>query len=178
MKNILETLQGYKTYLTIAIIFVVIIGAASKWWTVPTELYVALVAAAIGFLRSGVKNDVANLGDETNGTDSTNGTNGLMLLAIGVSCLAVGCARFHSAQIQTKADGTKTETRQSVVTFWDSQAQLAKLRASTTDKTQGLTVGGLNEEAASSNAVDVAGQIIGTAIRAAVAGSNKSPQWI
>ena len=80
-----------------------------------------------------------------------------------------GCARFHSVQVQTKADGTHVESRQSITTFFDSQASIAKLRASTTDKTQGLTVGGFSEEASSTNALDLVERIL----RGAVSGALK-----
>jgi len=89
----------------------------------------------------------------------------LLLLALVALC---GCARFHSEQLQTKADGTRLESRQTILTFWDGQANVAKLRASTTEKTQGLTVGSFSEEASSTNAVDLINGIVGAAVRAAV----------
>ena len=69
---------------------------------------------------------------------------------VGLVLSLAGCARFRSVMTATKPDGTVIESRQSVVTFLDASSSVAKLRASTTDKTQGLTVGGLNEESSSS----------------------------
>jgi hypothetical protein len=87
--------------------------------------------------------------------------------------LLTGCARFHSVQVQTRADGTKTESRQTISTFWDSQSSIAKLRASTTDKTQGLTVGGFAEESQSSNVVNVIEAVAKGAVQGAAAALGK-----
>lgn len=97
------------------------------------------------------------------------------LLATGlfVMVLFSGCARFKSVQVQTKADGTKTESRQTITTFWDSQSSIAKLRASTTDKTQGLTVGGFAEDAQSSNVVNVIEAVTKGAVQGAAAALGK-----
>ena len=82
--------------------------------------------------------------------------------------LLTSCARFHSEQVKIDPDGTRTESRQTVLTFWDSKSAVAKLRASTTDKTQGLTVGSLGQETSSSNVVDLVSEIVGAAVRAAL----------
>jgi hypothetical protein len=78
------------------------------------------------------------------------------LLSWGVT----GCAQFHSYQKESKPDGSIVEQRHSVTTFLDGKSEIAKLRASTTDKTQGLTVGGISEESSS--------QVVETIIKAAV----------
>lgn len=82
----------------------------------------------------------------------------------------VGCAHFSSHQLRTDADGSQVESRQSVTTFFDAKTDIAKLRASTTDKTQGLTVGSIGEETNGSNAV----AIVNTAVSAAVSAAVKS----
>jgi len=87
---------------------------------------------------------------------------------VALLALCGGCARFHSVQIQTKLDGSHVESRQTITTFWDSQASIAKLRASTTDKTQGLTVGGFAEESSATNAVELIDRITRAAVSAAV----------
>jgi len=55
--NIFETLKGNRTYLTVGIIVLCLLGARLHWWVCPPELYLAMFGAAIGFLRAGVKND-------------------------------------------------------------------------------------------------------------------------
>jgi hypothetical protein len=54
MNTLLTVLSGKKTYLTIAAIFVVLFGVWQAWWKVPTEVYVALMALALAFLRNGI----------------------------------------------------------------------------------------------------------------------------
>jgi hypothetical protein len=66
-----------------------------------------------------------------------------------------GCARFRSTQTETAPDGTQRITRVCVTTFFDGRSDLAKLRASTTDKTQGLTLAGLDQSSSSTNAVEI-----------------------
>lgn len=90
--------------------------------------------------------------------------------------LATGCAHFSSRQIETVVEPRYTprlhhgvriheddgggwtiqrETRVSVTTFFDAHNDLAKLRASTSDKTQGLTLAGLTESSSSTNTVEI-----------------------
>jgi len=77
------------------------------------------------------------------------------LLAISL-CLALsGCARFRSTQTETACDGTQKITRVTVTTFFDGKSDLAKLRASTSDKTQTLNLSGLDQSTSSTNAVEV-----------------------
>src|SRR5438105_13485655 len=71
------------------------------------------------------------------------------------SIALVGCAHFSSRQTETSLDGTQRTTRISVSTFFDAHNDLAKLRASTTDRTQNLNLPGLNANASSTNAVKI-----------------------
>jgi len=71
------------------------------------------------------------------------------------SLVFVGCAHLSSRQVETAPDGTQRVTKIAVTTFWDAHSDLAKLRASTTDKTQGLTLAGLTENASSTNTVEI-----------------------
>ncbi len=75
----------------------------------------------------------------------------ILLLAL----LASGCAQFSSRQVETAADGTTRETRIRVYTLFDANSDLTKLRASTTDKTQGMSLAGLSESASSTNFVEI-----------------------
>lgn len=67
----------------------------------------------------------------------------------------LGCARFHSEQIEITTDGTKRTTHINVLTLFDAKSDLTKLRASTTDKTQGMSLAGLTESASSTNFVEI-----------------------
>lgn len=84
--------------------------------------------------------------------------------------LAPGCARFTNVQVETRGEGAGTvrlESRQVITTFFDSKTSVAKLRVTNTDKSNGLSVGAITEEASATNAVDLIERIVGAAIRAA-----------
>jgi len=77
----------------------------------------------------------------------------ILLLAV-LFCLA-GCARFSSTITETTDAGGVT-TRITVVkatTFWDSGSELTKLSSGQTDKSQKVSIGGLNQESSGTNAV-------------------------
>jgi hypothetical protein len=75
--------------------------------------------------------------------------------AIWLLVLLSGCARFHSEQVETGTDGTQRTTHIYVLTLFDAHSDLTKLRATTTDKTQGLSLAGLSENASGTNFVRV-----------------------
>ena len=84
----------------------------------------------------------------------------LVFLTVAFFCivpvaLQTGCARFHSEQIEVAADGTKRTTHIYVLTLFDAQSDLTKLRATTTEKSQGMSLAGLSENASSTNLVHV-----------------------
>src|SRR6266550_4842608 len=78
----------------------------------------------------------------------------LQLLALSL-LFASGCAHFSSRQVETAPDGTQRTTRIAVLTFFDAHNDLAKLRASTSDKTQGVSLAGLDQTTSSTNAVEM-----------------------
>jgi hypothetical protein len=91
----------------------------------------------------------------------------LLCFVLSIAVCLVGCARFTS-RMEKKADGSVTSV-QHVTTFWDSQNAVAKLKASSTEKTPvTLSVGSINEEATSTNITAAAGEMLGTALRALV----------
>ena len=78
------------------------------------------------------------------------------LAFIALLCIAtVSCARFHSEQIETGTDGTKRTTHIYVLTLFDAHSDLTKLRATTTDRSQGMSLAGLSENASSTNLVQI-----------------------
>jgi hypothetical protein len=54
--TLLTFLSGKKTYLTVAAIGAILFGVWQAWWKVPSEVYVALMALALAFLRNGISN--------------------------------------------------------------------------------------------------------------------------
>ena len=89
----------------------------------------------------------------------------LSLAALGLTL--AGCASAVTTQERTKPDGTKEATRVSVRTFFDGKSDLAKARLTTTDKTQGVTLAGIETESSGTNAVNV--------LRIVVEGAAKLP---
>jgi len=67
-----------------------------------------------------------------------------------ILALLASCARFSTTQtdVSINPDGTKREitTKAKATTIWASKSALANWKASQTDKTQGATVGALNQE--------------------------------
>ena len=91
--------------------------------------------------------------------------------AVNLICLVIfvnGCASFSSTQKQTKPDGTIVESHQRIFTFWDGKSNVAKLRASTTSQTQGLTVGSVDQETSSTNTIDLVERVVGAVVKAAI----------
>jgi hypothetical protein len=91
-------------------------------------------------------------------------------------CLFVicGCARVSIDQTETIApDGQSTErkTKFRANTFFDSRNELAKARTTMTDKTQGVSISGLEQESSGSNAVSLAEKVVEGAVRGAVTGA-------
>jgi hypothetical protein len=85
----------------------------------------------------------------------------ITLLLLAAIAVLTGCAQLTSTQTETIAeDGASTRTtRLQVTTFFDARSDLQKLRSSTTDKTQGLTVGGLSEGSSGTNTVEALKQL-------------------
>jgi len=91
------------------------------------------------------------------------------VLGVGAAgLLQCGCTTFRGLQRETAPDGTVRETDIRARTFWDSKSDLAKLRASMTDKTQGITIGSLGQESSGSNATTLIESVVRAAVGAAV----------
>ena len=75
--------------------------------------------------------------------------------------LMTGCARFNTKQTDISYDretGKPTReitTKAGTTTFFDAKSELAKFRASQTDKSQTASVGTLNNETSGTNAVAI-----------------------
>lgn len=79
----------------------------------------------------------------------------ILLFALGcVYGYCAGCARFSTIQTDISPSRTIT-TRATAYTFFSANNKLATWKASQTDKTQGASVGGLEQAATGSNVVSV-----------------------
>lgn len=78
------------------------------------------------------------------------------LLALGALLLMAGCANFSTTQTDTSYNEQgqlqrKITTQASASTLFDARSELAKFKATQTDKTQSASVGSLNQESSSTN---------------------------
>ena len=85
-------------------------------------------------------------------------------LVLALALALAGCARFSTKQSDTSYDDTgkpqrTISTRVSATTFFDSQSALTAFKASQTDKTQGASVGALNQNASSTNLNAIADRV-------------------
>lgn len=96
----------------------------------------------------------------------------LLLAIFAALWLLTGCATQTTTlteSVDTAGTYTKT-TRVHTRTFFDSKSELAKLKTSSTEKTQSVGVEGLKSESSSEGVKN----ILDTAIEAAVRGAVKS----
>lgn len=93
-------------------------------------------------------------------------------MALAAALLFTGCARFNTTQKDTSYENgkpvRKITTRATATTFFESKSQLTNWKARQTDKTQGATVGALNQEANATNAVAAIESVVKAAVEAAV----------
>lgn len=78
-------------------------------------------------------------------------------IAIAMLC---GCASFSSRQEEIALDGTKRVTIVHTRTLFDAKSELAKLRGSTTDKSQTLSIGSLDQSSSGTNIVGSLGLLL------------------
>jgi hypothetical protein len=91
-----------------------------------------------------------------------------VLMLAGALFFGAGCASLTTKQESIAPDGSSRTTTARVSTFWDSKSELAKLRTTMTDKSQGVGIAGLEQESSATNAVSLVESVVGAAIRAAV----------
>lgn len=65
--------------------------------------------------------------------------------------ILTGCSSLHNHQVEIAPDGSRTENDLYITQFFDSSQKFKNLRSSMTDKTKGLTLGGYEGEASSTN---------------------------
>lgn len=72
--------------------------------------------------------------------------------------LACGCSHFQTSQTDTTTDKNGVVasriTKASATTLFDAKSDLAKFRASQSDKTQSASVGSLSQESSGTNVVN------------------------
>ncbi len=102
-----------------------------------------------------------------------------LLLLASLIALA-GCSHFSTTQTDysyapntnsaflTYTPVRKITTHASASTFFDSSSQLANFKASQTDKTQGASVGSLNQQSSSTNVQNIVNAAVSGAVQGAI----------
>jgi hypothetical protein len=157
MQPALSFLKGKKTYL--CAIAGAIYGALIATGQAENEAWVwgVIGAGSVAALRQGVSQAAA-------------GSKAILCAAV-LAGFTTGCATFTTDQkdisYEAITNGTRVasvpireiRTRSTARAFWDAKSALASFKASQTDKTQGMTLGGLAMESSGTNAVQVLKEI-------------------
>lgn len=145
MNGILEFLSGKKTYLTAITIIVLLIGQAKGWWTLPAEMYAALSALGLAFLRAGVKSEVgdlldgaeepapevgagANVGGQRSEVGGPGAAGKVILPAFVVMMLICGCASFNATTF--RSEKAAADTARGAVHAWNQYIAVASNQVS------------------------------------------------
>ena len=88
------------------------------------------------------------------------------LLALVLVLAFTGCARVTIKQTEDTNGQRATTFR--ATTFFDSHNELAKARTTMTDKSQGVSVSGLDQESSGTNATALVNAAVSAAVGAAV----------
>lgn len=138
LESIRTFLQGKKTYFIAAIGAGYVLGIWLGFWAFDEKVVSALGIGSVATLAAKINRNAAPL----------------LLLCAGLA-LATGCAMFQTTQKDQRYEGGKKTgkitTRATAFTFWESKSALANFKASQTEKTQGASVGSLNQEGGGTN---------------------------
>lgn len=142
-----------RVFPALAMLLGVVFNCMSTTWSIEAGLFgLGLGVAAVG-THSTFKNTIFK---KSNSSDTESFMKSTFLLCILATALA-GCARFSTTQKDIRYENGKKvgeiTTKASGTTFGTSKSALANFKATQTEKSQGATVGGLNQESSGTNAV-------------------------
>jgi hypothetical protein len=107
MNSLIQSLQGKKTYLTSLIVVALLIGQWMHLWKMPAEVYAALAALGLAFLRAGVNRQIGELSDLALSAPAPEVRAGLADAGKGgivpAFALLLACCTMAQAQIDTNA---------------------------------------------------------------------------
>jgi len=165
MNSTLEFLKGKKTYFVAFAAAIYGAGIQTGLWQHYAGVDLLLGSLGITTLRAGIAKVGASL--------VAFGVPPLGGLLLAGSILLTGCAHFSTRQtdLAYSPDGkpTKATTTKAVAwTFFSAKSELAKFRASQTEKTQTASVGALTQEGGQTNQVsDIIAAVVSAAVNAA-----------
>ncbi len=124
LSTLLQLLSGKKTYLTALATGVLLFGNWQHWWQIPSEVYLALMAAAVAFLRAGV----AKGPDDPPASDTAPATAAaassapkIPLMMLAFACLAmvaiIGCQSTPQT-IAYQSAGTAVVSVDTAMNLW------------------------------------------------------------
>jgi hypothetical protein len=122
---LLQLVSGKKTYLTVIAVAVLLFGDWQHWWAIPNDVYLALMAAAVAFLRAGIAKG-PDAPPAVNATaPATSATSSMKLpLMLAFACLALttavvldGC-QTTPQQVTYEAAGTATVSVDTAMSLW------------------------------------------------------------
>lgn len=129
-------LKGRKTYGVAAATLLYLLGAWAGWWPCDEKLLAALGAGGLATLAAKINRQTLPL---------------LLLLPA-----LTGCARFSTTQQDLRYDAgqptTAITTKASAFTLFSARSDLARWKASQTEKSQGAEVGGLSQQGGTNTA--------------------------
>jgi len=126
MNALLQFLSGKKTYLTAGVIGVLLFGEWQTWWTIPTDVYGILMAAAIAFLRAGVGKGPDDTGGPTPAPAAdppapppkpASGPGPLMLAMASLALLVCSCST-SSQKVAYQSAGTAIVSVDAAMNLW------------------------------------------------------------
>lgn len=128
--NIVQFLSGKKTYLTSIAIFILLFGQWQGWWKIDQNVYLALTAAAVAFLRAGVAKGPTETNSTAKPTSVARKLTGVPLMGFaclglicGIGALATGCSTATPQQITYQAAGTTVVTVDAAMKEWGAYVQ-------------------------------------------------------
>ena len=124
MNALLQLISGKKTYLTTIAIGALLFGQWQGWWKIDQNVYLAMTAAAIAFLRAGVAKGPS--GSSTSPTGSSPVSSARLPLMLAFACLTLtagslitGC-NTTPQKVTYEAAGTATVSVDTAMILWGS----------------------------------------------------------
>ena len=121
---LLQLLSGKKTYLTSIAIGVLLFGNWQHWWQIPSEVYLALMAAAVAFLRAGVAKGPADPpANDPAPTNSSAASSSVKLpLALfafaSLALMIISCSTTTPQKVAYQAAGTTVVSVDTAMDLW------------------------------------------------------------
>jgi hypothetical protein len=123
MNALLQLISGKKTYLTTIAMFILLFGQWQAWWKIDQNVYLALTAAAVAFLRAGVAKGPG--GSSTSPTGSSPVSSARLPLMLAFACFIALCGgtmisgcSTTAQQATYQAAGTTAVSVDTAMTLW------------------------------------------------------------